>query len=254
MGKINGAVGNFNAHLTAYPDIDWLTISQIFVEKLGLHWNPYTTQIEPHDFIAELLHVLMRFNTILIDFNRDIWSYISLGYFQQKAVAGEIGSSTMPHKINPIDFENAEGNLSLANNLFGFLANRLPISRWQRDLVDSTLLRNLGVGFAHSLIAYQASLKGISKLEVNTRQIANDLNNNWEVLGEAIQTVMRKHGISEPYEKLKELTRGKKVTAAILHEFINSLDLPHDVKTNLKSLTPSNYLGNASTLAKAIEI
>ncbi len=250
MGKINGATGNFNAHLIAYPDVDWLKISRQFVEDLGLHWQSHTTQIEPHDYIAELCNAMARFNTVLIDFNRDVWGYISLGYFKQKTLIGEIGSSTMPHKVNPIDFENSEGNLVMANAILNCLAERLPISRWQRDLVDSTLLRNSGVGFAHSLIAYQASLKGIHKLEINPVAIEADLNDNWEILAEAIQTVMRRYGIANPYEKLKTLTRGKKITAARLKTFINALELPVKVKTQLLSLTPTTYIGNASSQAK----
>lgn len=210
LGKINGAVGNYNAHLSAYPDVDWEANAREFVEgELGLSWNPYTTQIEPHDYIAELFDGIARFNTILIDFDRDVWGYIALGYFKQKTVAGEIGSSTMPHKVNPIDFENSEGNLGIANAILQHLASKLPISRWQRDLTDSTVLRNLGVGLAHSLIAYEATLKGIGKLELNAQRLAEDLDACWEVLAEPIQTVMRRYGVANPYEKLKELTRGK---------------------------------------------
>lgn len=245
LGKINGAVGNFNAHLSAYPDIDWTVVSEQFVESLGIQWNAYTTQIEPHDYIAELFDAIARFNTILIDFDRDIWGYIALGHFKQRTIAGEIGSSTMPHKVNPIDFENSEGNLGLANALFSHLAAKLPISRWQRDLTDSTVLRNLGVGLGYSLIAYQATLKGISKLQVNTQSLLDELNDNWELLAEPIQTVMRRHGIEKPYEKLKELTRGKKVNQQAIAEFIDSLELPDTVKTQLKGLTPANYIGNA---------
>jgi adenylosuccinate lyase len=250
LGKINGAVGNYNAHRIAYNTVDWLGLSQQVVENLGLTWNNYTTQIEPHDSLAEILQAFMRFNTILIDFNRDMWGYITLNYFQQKILADEVGSSVMPHKINPIDFENSEGNLGLANSLFDFMANKLPISRWQRDLTDSTVLRNLGVGFAHSLIAYKAVLKGIKKLEINKEQLEKDLNNNWEILAEAIQTVMRRYALESPYEKLKSMTRGKKVDANTLQEFIDSLDLPVQVKTELKTLTPLNYLGFAAELAK----
>ncbi|MBA1273855.1 adenylosuccinate lyase [Stutzerimonas azotifigens] len=253
LGKINGAVGNYNAHLSAYPDVDWEANAKAFIEDdLGLQWNPYTTQIEPHDYIAELFDAIARFNTILIDFDRDVWGYISLGYFKQKTVAGEIGSSTMPHKVNPIDFENSEGNLGIANALFQHLASKLPISRWQRDLTDSTVLRNLGVGFAHSVIAYEASLKGISKLELNSQRIAEDLNNCWEVLAEPIQTVMRRYGIENPYEKLKELTRGKGISPEALQTFIDGLDMPAQAKEELRALTPANYIGNATAQAKRI--
>jgi adenylosuccinate lyase len=252
LGKINGAVGNYNAHYTAYPEIDWQANAQTFVESLGLTWNPYTTQIEPHDYIAELFDAIARFNTILLDFDRDIWGYISLGFFKQKTIAGEIGSSTMPHKVNPIDFENSEGNLGIANALLQHLASKLPISRWQRDLTDSTVLRNLGVGLAHSLIAYQSTLKGISKLQLNAQRMDDDLNNAWEVLAEPIQTVMRRYAIEEPYEKLKALTRGKTINATIMAEFIDSLDLPQSVKDELKTLTPANYIGNAAAQAAAI--
>ncbi|MEL0152770.1 MAG: adenylosuccinate lyase, partial [Halieaceae bacterium] len=248
LGKFNGAVGNFNAHLSAYPTLDWEQISRDFVESLGLTWNPMTTQIEPHDYMAELFQAMMRFNTILIDFDRDIWSYISLGYFKQKTVAGEIGSSTMPHKVNPIDFENSEGNLGLANAVLAHLAEKLPVSRWQRDLTDSTVLRNMGVGFGYSLLAYGSTLKGISKLEVNTAKLAQDLDNSWEVLAEPIQTVMRRYGIPEPYEKLKALTRGQAITKEILQEFVATLDLPEAVIAELQALTPSTYVGMAETL------
>ena len=252
LGKINGAVGNYNAHYTAYPEIDWQANAQVFVESLGLTWNPYTTQIEPHDYIAELFDAIARFNTILLDFDRDIWGYISMGFFKQRAIAGEIGSSTMPHKVNPIDFENSEGNLGIANALLQHLASKLPVSRWQRDLTDSTVLRNLGVGLAHSLIAYQATLKGISKLELNAARLDADLDSAWEVLAEPIQTVMRRYAIEEPYEKLKALTRGKTINAAIMADFIDTLDLPQSVKDELKTLTPANYIGNAA--AQAAEI
>jgi adenylosuccinate lyase len=245
LGKINGAVGNYNAHLSAYPDTDWHAISSEFVTSLGLTWNPYTTQIEPHDYIAELFDAIARFNTILIDFDRDIWGYIALGHFKQRTVAGEIGSSTMPHKVNPIDFENSEGNLGLANAMLGHLSSKLPISRWQRDLTDSTVLRNLGVGIGYAVIAYQATLKGISKLEVNEANLLAELDANWELLAEPIQTVMRRYGIEKPYEKLKELTRGKRVDQQGMAEFIDSLDLPDTVKTELKQLTPANYIGRA---------
>ncbi|MCV2883956.1 adenylosuccinate lyase [Aestuariibacter sp. AA17] len=245
LGKINGAVGNYNAHLSAYPDVDWHQFSETFVTSLGLTWNPYTTQIEPHDYIAELFDAIARFNTILIDFDRDVWGYIALGHFKQKTIAGEIGSSTMPHKVNPIDFENSEGNLGIANALFNHLAAKLPISRWQRDLTDSTVLRNLGVGIGYSVIAYQATLKGISKLQVNEQSLLDELNDNWELLAEPIQTVMRRYGIEKPYEKLKELTRGKKVNQDIIAEFIDQLALPDSAKAQLKAMTPANYIGRA---------
>ncbi len=252
LGKINGAVGNYNAHLSAYPEIDWQANAQAFVETLGLSWNPYTTQIEPHDYIAELFDCVCRFNTILIDFDRDVWGYISLGYFKQKTIAGEVGSSTMPHKVNPIDFENSEGNLGIANAVMQHLAAKLPISRWQRDLTDSTVLRNMGVGFGYSLIAYESSLKGISKLELNAQRIDDDLNSAWEVLAEPIQTVMRRYGIEEPYEKLKALTRGKGMTQAVMLEFIDTLEMPDSAKAELKALTPATYIGNAVAQAQAI--
>ncbi|WP_413043444.1 adenylosuccinate lyase [Pseudomonas sp. YJ42] len=253
LGKINGAVGNYNAHLSAYPDIDWEANAREFIEgDLGLTFNPYTTQIEPHDYIAELFDAIARFNTILIDFDRDIWGYISLGYFKQRTIAGEIGSSTMPHKVNPIDFENSEGNLGIANALLQHLASKLPISRWQRDLTDSTVLRNLGVGFAHSVIAYEASLKGIGKLELNEARIAEDLDACWEVLAEPIQTVMRRYAIENPYEKLKELTRGKGISPEALQAFIDGLDMPADAKEELRKLTPASYIGNAAAQAKRI--
>jgi adenylosuccinate lyase len=252
LGKINGAVGNYNAHLSAYPEIDWPAFAQKFVESLDLTFNPYTTQIEPHDCIAEYFHALMRFNTILLDFDRDVWGYISLGYFKQRTVAGEIGSSTMPHKVNPIDFENSEGNLGLANAIMDHLAAKLPVSRWQRDLTDSTVLRNIGVGLAHSLIAYEASLKGISKLEVNPAQLGADLDASWEVLAEPIQTVMRRYGIEKPYEKLKELTRGKTITREALEAFVDGLAIPDDAKTRLKAMTPASYTGNAAEQARKV--
>ncbi|PAU88711.1 adenylosuccinate lyase [Pseudomonas sp. WN033] len=246
LGKINGAVGNYNAHLSAYPQVDWEANARQFIETtLGLDFNPYTTQIEPHDYIAELFDAVARFNTILIDFDRDIWGYISLGYFKQKTVAGEIGSSTMPHKVNPIDFENSEGNLGIANAIMQHLASKLPISRWQRDLTDSTVLRNLGVGFAHSVIAYESTLKGISKLEINAQRLSEDLNNCWEVLAEPIQTVMRRYAVPNAYEKLKELTRGKGITPDALLAFVDALEIPEQAKTELKALTPASYLGNA---------
>lgn len=244
-GKANGAVGNYNAHLSAYPEIDWPAFSQQFIESIGLKINPFTIQIEPHDYMAEMFDAVTRFNTILIDLSRDIWAYISNSYFKQKTVAGEIGSSTMPHKVNPIDFENAEGNLGIANALFSHLSQKLPISRWQRDLTDSTVLRNLGVGFAHSLIAYQSLLKGLNKLEINTDVIEADLNASWEVLAEPIQTVMRRYGIENPYEKLKELTRGKAITQQAFQEFIQTLDIPEDARESLLQLTPMSYIGNA---------
>lgn len=252
LGKINGAVGNYNAHLTTYPEVDWQANARTFVEGLGLTFNPYSTQIEPHDYIAELFDALARFNTVLLDFNRDVWGYISLGYFKQKTVAGEIGSSTMPHKVNPIDFENSEGNLGLANAVLGHLAQKLPISRWQRDLTDSTVLRNLGVGLGYAVIAYQASLKGLGKLEANPERLNTDLDASWEVLAEPIQTVMRRYSIEKPYEKLKELTRGKRIDQAGFAAFIDTLALPDDVKQELKALTPAHYIGNAEAQARAL--
>ena len=252
LGKINGAVGNYNAHSIAYPDIDWEVFAKNFVESLGLSWNAYTTQIEPHDYIAEYFHALSRFNTILLDFDRDIWSYISLGYFRQKTIAGEIGSSTMPHKVNPIDFENSEGNLGIANALFAFLSEKLPVSRWQRDLTDSTVLRNIGVGIAHTSIAIQATLKGLSKLQINVDTIEADLDDNWEVLAEPIQTVMRRYGIEKPYEKLKELTRGQRITPEEMQTFIEALEIPADAKSVLLKLTPRDYMGYAEKLAQNI--
>lgn len=248
LGKINGAVGNYNAHLSAYPEIDWHAYSEDFVTSLGIDWNPYTTQIEPHDYIAELFDAVARFNTILIDFDRDIWGYIALGHFKQKTVEGEIGSSTMPHKVNPIDFENSEGNLGLANAIFSHLGQKLPISRWQRDLTDSTVLRNLGVGVGYTLIAYASTLKGISKLEVNQAALEAELDKNWEVLAEPIQTVMRRYGIEKPYEKLKELTRGKRVDGEGMRAFVDGLDLPEHEKARLKQMTPANYIGDAVKL------
>jgi len=248
LGKINGAVGNYNAHVSAYPDVDWLSLSEQFVTHLGLTWNPYTTQIEPHDYIAELFQAICRFNTILLDFDRDIWSYISIGYFRQKKVEGETGSSTMPHKVNPIDFENSEGNLGLANALLSHLAEKLPVSRWQRDLTDSTVLRNVGVGLSYSLIAYNSALKGIGKLELNQAALAKDLEQSWEVLAEPIQTIMRKHGIAEPYEKLKAMTRGESLSQERIVSMLDELDLPEAVKTDILSLTPANYIGEAQRL------
>ncbi|QJD30224.1 adenylosuccinate lyase [Methylococcus geothermalis] len=252
MGKINGAVGNFNAHAISYPEVDWPKLAQRFVESLGLAWNPYTIQIEPHDYLAELCHALGRFNTVLIDFDRDVWGYISLGFFKQKTVAGEVGSSTMPHKVNPIDFENSEGNLGLANALFSHFAEKLPVSRWQRDLTDSTVLRNLGVGFAHVLIALSSTLKGLAKLELNPPVLEADLDGNWEVLAEAIQTVMRRYGVEQPYEKLKALTRGQRVDAAGMRAFVETLEIPEDARRRLAELAPRGYIGYAETFAKAI--
>jgi adenylosuccinate lyase len=250
LGKINGAVGNYNAHLATYPEIDWPDMAREFVESLGLVWNPYTTQIEPHDYMAELFDALARLNTVLIDFCRDVWAYISLGYFRQKTVAGEVGSSTMPHKVNPIDFENAEGNLGMANAVFSHLAAKLPISRWQRDLTDSTVLRNMGVGFAYTSIALQSLQRGIAKLEVDDVRLEEDLEANWEVLAEPIQTVMRRYGIDKPYEKLKALTRGQRIDAATLQAFIDTLELPQDAKARLRALTPAAYVGNAAAQAR----
>lgn len=252
QGKINGAVGNYNAHLSAYPDIDWAAHAQQFVEGLGLAFNPYTTQIEPHDYIAELFDAIARFNVILIDFDRDIWGYISLGYFKQRLKEGEVGSSTMPHKVNPIDFENSEGNLGLANALLDHLARKLPISRWQRDLTDSTVLRNLGVGLAHALIAYHSTLKGVHKLEADPACLNADLDQHWEVLAEPIQTVMRRYGLDTPYEQLKALTRGKHIDQATLATFIDAQALPEHAKTALKALTPATYTGCAAALAAAL--
>ncbi|KAA8984399.1 MULTISPECIES: adenylosuccinate lyase [Gammaproteobacteria] len=252
MGKMNGAVGNYNAHLCAYPEVDWETLSRDFVEGLGLSWNPYTTQIEPHDCVAELFNALSRFNTALTDLDRDLWGYISLGYFKQRTVAGEVGSSTMPHKVNPIDFENSEGNLGLANAILDHLASKLPISRWQRDLTDSTVLRNLGVGLAHSLIAWQATLKGLSKLEINPQRLDEDLQQAWEILAEPIQTLMRRYRVEKPYEKLKELTRGRDMTPEAIHTFIDGLDIPEAAREQLRSLTPARYTGNAAEQARSI--
>ena len=252
MGKFNGAVGNFNAHVSAYPEIDWQNVSKDFIEKLGINFAPYSSQIESHDYIAEYFHALNRFNTILIDFCRDIWGYISLGYFTQKTIEGEIGSSTMPHKVNPIDFENAEGNLGLAIAVGDHFATKLPISRWQRDLTDSTVLRNLGVSCAHSLISYASISKGIGKLEVNESKITEDLDKAWEVLAEPIQTVMRRYGVENPYEKLKDLTRGKQIDSKIIDDFINTLEIPAEAKEELRKLTPMNYIGNAINLARDI--
>ncbi|MBI5042141.1 MAG: adenylosuccinate lyase, partial [Gammaproteobacteria bacterium] len=243
---------NYNAHLIAYPEVDWQAFAEKFVTDLGLDWNPYTTQIEPHDYIAELFDVIARYNTVLIDFARDVWGYISLGYFKQKTIAGEVGSSTMPHKVNPIDFENAEGNFGIANALFDHLAAKLPISRWQRDLSDSTVLRNLGVGVAHTVIALESLLRGIGKLEANPARTAEDLDATWEVLAEAVQTVMRRYGVEKPYEKLKELTRGKGIDAESLRVFIDTLDIPAEAKQRLRTLTPAGYIGNAAEQARKI--
>ncbi len=253
MGKFNGAVGNFNAHISAYPDLDWQNISKDFIESLGVNYAMYTPQIETHDYIAEYFHSMNRFNTILIDFCRDVWGYISLGYFKQKTIAGEVGSSTMPHKVNPIDFENGEGNLGIANALNTHLADKLAISRWQRDLSDSTVLRNLGVSCAHCLVAYASIAKGIGKLETNETRLNDDLNSSWEVLAEPIQTVMRRYGIENPYEKLKELTRGNTIDAQVLAEFVKDLDMPEEAKQALAELTPMDYTGDAQKLAEALE-
>ena len=253
LGKTNGAVGNYNAHVSAYPEVNWQTFAEEFVTSLGVTFNPYTTQIEPHDYIAELFDAIARFNTILLDFDRDVWGYICLGHFKQKTIAGEIGSSTMPHKVNPIDFENSEGNLGLANAIFGHLASKLPVSRWQRDLTDSTVLRNLGVAIGYSVIAYESSLKGISKLQPNEESMLKDLDSNWEVLAEPIQTVMRRYGIEKPYEKLKELTRGKRVNGEGMAVFIDTLELSDSVKAELKAMTPANYIGQAIELVEKMK-
>ena len=252
LGKMNGAVGNYNAHLSAYPSVNWEANAANFIEGLGLVFNPYTTQIEPHDYIAELFDAMARYNTILIDLDRDLWGYISLGYFKQKVVAGEVGSSTMPHKVNPIDFENSEGNLGLANAIFSHMAAKLPISRWQRDLTDSTVLRNMGVGMGYSMIAYQSTLKGLGKLEINQDRLAEDLNDSWEILAEPIQTVMRRYNIDEPYEKLKALTRGQAMNQETISAFIATLDMPEDAKNGLLALTPSSYIGNAIAQAEKL--
>ena len=252
MGKINGAVGNYNAHVSAYPAADWLALSEQFVTSLGLVWNPYTTQIEPHDYISELFDALARFNTILLDLDRDIWAYISIGYFKQRQVAGETGSSTMPHKVNPIDFENSEGNLGMANAILNHMAEKLPISRWQRDLTDSTVLRNLGSGIAYSLIAYKSTLKGLGKLELNHDALQADLDNSWEVLAEPIQTIMRKYNIEEPYEKLKVLTRGQSLNQQRIEAMILTLDLPEEARQQILALTPANYIGEAVALTERL--
>ena len=253
LGKINGAVGNYNAHLSAYPDINWDSFAENFVLSLGLQWNPYTTQIEPHDNIAELFDAIARFNTIILDFDRDIWAYISNGYFKQKTVSGEVGSSTMPHKVNPIDFENSEGNIGVANALLNHMSAKLPVSRWQRDLTDSTVLRNEGVALAYSLLAWKSTLRGCGKLEINEKKLAADLMANWEVLAEPIQTVMRRYGIEEPYEKLKELTRGKGISKETLKDFIETLEIPEADRKRLLELTPASYIGNAIEQAKGIQ-
>lgn len=254
LGKINGAVGNYNAHLSAYPDLDWEKFAQSFVKKLGLQFNPYTTQIEPHDAMAELFDAYARINTILLDLNRDIWGYISLGYFKQKTKADEVGSSTMPHKVNPIDFENSEGNLGIANALLRHLSEKLPVSRWQRDLTDSTVLRNMGVALGHTLLAYDSCLKGLHKLDVNTAQLAANLDDAWEILAEPVQTVMRRYGVANPYEQLKALTRGKGgITQAALHQFIVGLSIPEAEKNRLLAMTPRDYIGKARDLAGRIK-
>ncbi len=253
LGKINGAVGNYNAHIVAYPEINWPQFAQRFVTGLGLGFNPMTIQIEPHDYIAEYFHVVIRINNILLDMDRDIWTYISYAYFKQKTVAGEVGSSTMPHKVNPIDFENSEGNLGIANAILSHFAEKLPISRMQRDLSDSTVLRNLGVGLGHSLIAWQSCAKGLSKLEVNRTKLEADLNDNWEVLAEPIQTVMRRYGIENPYEKLKALTRGQRLDAKAMRAFIETLELPAEPKARLMAMTPADYIGLATELTHTVE-
>ena len=252
VGKINGAVGNLNAHQVTYPDLDWLAMSEQFVSSLGIIWNPYTTQIEPHDYMAEMFQAMSRFNTILIDFNRDIWSYISIGYFKQRKIEGETGSSTMPHKVNPIDFENSEGNLGIANAIFGHLSEKLPISRWQRDLTDSTVLRNMGTGLAYSLLSYKSTLKGLGKLEINPTALEEDLNRSWEILAEPIQTIMRRHGVEEPYEKLKELTRGQSLKQESIEQMLETLDIPESARTLIRELTPMNYTGLASELVEKL--
>ncbi|MEJ2383405.1 MAG: adenylosuccinate lyase [Xanthomonadales bacterium] len=253
LGKINGAVGNFNAHFSAYPSVDWPRLARDFVDSLGLQWNPYTTQIEPHDWMAELFHALARYHTILIDLCRDVWSYISIGYFRQKAVAGEVGSSTMPHKVNPIDFENAEGNFGVANALLDHLAHKLPRSRWQRDLTDSTVLRAIGTAYGHSLVGLHSLLKGLDKLQVDAARLEDDLDASWEVLAEPIQTVMRRYGIENPYEQLKALTRGRAITPTDLAAFIDGLDLPQEALDRLRALTPATYTGNAAALAAGLD-
>ncbi|WP_050461744.1 adenylosuccinate lyase [Herbaspirillum autotrophicum] len=253
LGKMNGAVGNYNAHLSAYPETDWAAFSKAVIEqRLGLTFNPYTIQIEPHDYMAELFDAIARTNTILLDLNRDIWGYISLGYFKQRTKAGEIGSSTMPHKVNPIDFENSEGNLGMANAVLKHLSEKLPVSRWQRDLTDSTVLRNIGVAFGYAILSYDSCLRGLNKLEINPARLAEDLDATWEVLAEPVQTVMRRYGIENPYEQLKELTRGKGISKEALRDFINGLAIPDTAKAQLLAMTPANYIGQAITLAKEI--
>jgi adenylosuccinate lyase len=251
-GKINGAVGNFNAHVVAYPEVDWLRLGQRFVESLGLTWNPYTTQIEPHDWMAEYFDALARLNTVLVDLCRDLWGYISLGYFRQRVVAGETGSSTMPHKVNPIDFENAEGNLTLSNALLRYLSDKLPVSRWQRDLTDSTVLRNVGVAVSHALIAWRSIERGLERVDVDPVRLAEDLDANWELLAEPIQTVMRRYGVENAYEQLKSLTRGQRVDAQALQQFIGGLALPESAKQVLRELSPARYVGYAEQLAKKV--
>ncbi len=251
-GKMNGAVGNYNAHLAAYADVDWPSLTQRFVQSLGLEWNPYTTQIEPHDWMAAYFDALARINTILLDLCRDFWGYISLGYFRQKVVAGEVGSSTMPHKVNPIDFENAEGNLGISNALLRHMADKLPVSRWQRDLTDSTVQRNIGVALAHADIAVQSVSRGLVRLEVDRQRLAQDLASNWEVIAEPIQTVMRRYAVPDAYEQLKSLTRGQKVDADSLAKFIGSLPLPEEARQRLQQLSPATYIGHAARLAREI--
>ncbi len=253
LGKINGAIGNFNAHKISYPEFNWQVFSKIFVESFGLTFNPYTTQIEPHDYMAELFQNMIRMNTILIDLNRDIWGYISLGYFKQQLKENEVGSSTMPHKVNPIDFENSEGNLGIANAILCHFSEKLPISRWQRDLTDSTVIRNIGLGFGYTVLAIDSCLKGLNKLEINTKKLSDDLDHAWEVLAEPIQTIMRKYSIENPYEKLKELTRGKDhISKEVIHAFIQQLEIPKEAKDRLLQLTPATYIGDAIQLAKKI--
>jgi adenylosuccinate lyase len=252
LGKINGAVGNFNAHTSAYPDVDWIGASRQFVESLGLDWNAYTTQIEPHDYMGELFDAIAGFNTVLLDFDRDAWSYISIGYFRQRTIQGETGSSTMPHKVNPIDFENSEGNLGMANAVLAHLASKLPVSRWQRDLSDSTVLRNIGIGLAYTIIAYEAALKGLGKLELDEKALAADLEAAWEVLAEPIQTIMRKYGIPEPYERLKELTRGASLDRDRIRELIDQLGLPDEARRQVLALAPHNYIGAAEALVEKL--
>jgi len=252
LGKINGAVGNYNAHLSAYPDIDWEANARDFIARLGLVWNPYTTQIEPHDCLAEFFAALVRFNSIVLDLDRDLWSYISIGYFKQRTKEGEVGSSTMPHKVNPIDFENSEGNLGLSNAMLGHLAEKLPVSRWQRDLTDSTVLRSIGAAIGHATLSWEATLRGLGKLELDADRLATDLDANWEVLAEPVQTVMRRYGVEEPYEKLKALTRGQRINAAGMRSFIDTLDIPEDAKVRLRDMTPASYIGNAAEQARRI--